>query len=78
MQYRNTLECVDRSMGDFLDVDDDLGRITLLFEGDCKQTLPVVPHGSREQVVGASLVRSKIWASLQVLHLRQNMRLGQD
>ena len=60
MQHRHTLECVDRSLRDLLDVDDDFGGITMLFGGDFRQTLPVVPHGSREQVVGASLVRSRI------------------
>ena len=77
MQHRHNLECVDRSLRDLLDVDDDFGGITVLLGGDFRQTLPVVPHGSREQVIGASLVRSRIWTSLQVLHLRQNMRLGQ-
>jgi hypothetical protein len=61
-----------------LGVDRKFGGISVLFGGDFRQTLPVVPHGSREQVVGASLCRSQLWNGIHIFHLRQNMRLGQD
>ena len=52
------------------------GGITMLFGGDFRQTLPVVPKGSREQIVGASLSKSdRIWPHVEVLHLTENMRL---
>ncbi|KIJ57519.1 hypothetical protein HYDPIDRAFT_73410, partial [Hydnomerulius pinastri MD-312] len=51
MQNRYVIECVDRTLRDLLDVDDDFGGIPVLFGGDFRQTLPVIPHGSREQIV---------------------------
>ena len=73
MQHRHVIECVDRMLRDLLNVDSSFGGITMLFEGDFRQTLPVVPHGSREQIVGASFFRSNLWRHEQVLQLTQNM-----
>ena len=60
MQYRHVIECVDRMLRSLLNVDHSFGGITMLFEGDFRQTLLVVPHGSREKIVGASFVRSNL------------------
>jgi hypothetical protein len=79
MLHHYNLECLDRSFRDLLDKPDVLfGGITMLFGGNFRQTLPVVPHGSREQIVGAAFCRSRIWGNLRIFHLRTNMRLGQD
>jgi hypothetical protein len=78
MLHRHILECLDRTLRDLLDVDADFGGITMLFGGDFRQTLPVVPHGSREQIVGATFCRSRLWPKLHIFHLKRNMRLGQD
>jgi PIF1-like helicase len=43
------------------------------------QTLPVVPKGSREKIVQASLCKSaRLWRHIKVYHLTQNMRLEQS
>src|SRR5882672_7917589 len=47
----------------------------MVFGGDFRQTLPVVPDGSRQDVVGASLCRSKLWTNIEVHFLTRNMRL---
>jgi hypothetical protein len=79
MLHRHILECLDRSLCDLLDKPDTpFGGITMLFGGDFRQTLPVVPHGSREQIVGATFCRSRLWGQLRIFHLRTNMHLGQD
>lgn len=79
MLHRHNLECLDRSLRDLLNKPDvPFGGITMLFGGDFRQTLPVVPHGSREQIVGATFCRSRLWGQLRIFHLRTNMRLGQD
>ena len=46
-----------------------------MFVGDFRQTLPVVPRGSRAQIVNASLRKSRLWRHVEVLHLTKNMRL---
>lgn len=54
------------------------GGITVLFGGDFRQVLPVVPRGSREQIINASLRRSHLWSSVHLYHLTQNMCLDQS
>ena len=46
-----------------------------MFIGDFRLTLPVVPRGSRAQIVNASLRKSRLWRHVEVLHLTKNMRL---
>jgi hypothetical protein len=84
MQHRYGPEAVDRTIRDLLKPPDVLiedvspfGGITVLFVGDFRQTLPVVPRGSRAQIVNASLRRSRLWQHIKVLHLTKNMRLEQ-
>ena len=47
----------------------------MVFGGDFQQILPVVLHGSRAEIVNASLCMSYLWCHMQVLKLRTNMRL---
>ena len=77
-QHRHVVECVDRSLKDLMSREQPFGGITTLFGGDFRQTLPVVPHGSREQIVSAVQTHSNIWRDMGVHYLHQNMRLGQD
>ena len=47
---------------------------TMLFCGDFRQTLPVVPRGSRRQIVNASLLRkSRLWSHMEVFHLTRRI-----
>ncbi|KAI6145421.1 DNA helicase Pif1 like protein, partial [Pisolithus tinctorius] len=71
-QHWHVVECVDHTLCDLLQ-DHPFGGVTTLFGGDFRQTLPVVPHGSREQIVGAALCCSYLWSRLQIHHLHQNM-----
>ena len=84
MQHRYGPEAVDKTIRDLLKDPDQsvedvplFGGITVLFLGDFRQTLPVVPKGSRSQIVDASLRRSRLWEHIEVLHLKKNMRLEQ-
>jgi hypothetical protein len=53
-----------------------LGGKVVVTGGDFKQLLPVVPWGTRGQIVDASLKRSTIlWHNVKVRHLRENMRV---
>lgn len=81
MQHRHGFESVDRSLRDIMSSVDvtragkPFGGITIVFGGDFRQILPVIPKAPRPQVVAASLNRSKLWSYCQVLLLKQNMRL---
>ena len=76
MQHRHIHECVNRTFKDIRNNELPFGGISIVFGGDFKQILPVIVKGSRAQVVGASLQRSYLWHSIQVLQLTQNMRLN--
>jgi hypothetical protein len=77
-QHRYAIEALDRTLRDLRDNNEPFGGLTLLIGGDFQQTLPVVPKGSREQILDATITRSHLWNDFQVLHLRQNMRLRND
>jgi len=78
MQHKHAIEAVDRTLQDLLDSNSPFGGITVLFSGDFRQTLPVIPHGIRQQLISASISRSHIWAHVQMFYLHQNMRLEQS
>jgi hypothetical protein len=70
------VEAVDKTLRDILDCPNyPFGGITVAWGGDFQQTLPVVPKGNKEEIVGASIQRSRLWHHVQVLHLTENMRV---
>ena len=73
MQHRHVIECVNHSLHDLRGVDADYGGIPVLFVGDFQQTLPVISHGSREQIVGETLCCSQLWRSICIFKLETNM-----
>lgn len=77
MQHKHAVDAVDRTIRDLLENNSPFGGITVLFGGDFRQTLPVIPHGLRQQIVAASLRRSSIWQHVEMHYLHQNMRLEQ-
>jgi PIF1-like helicase/Helitron helicase-like domain at N-terminus len=75
MQHRYAMEALDRTLRDLLQNDSPFAGITVLFGGDFRQILPVIPKGLRQQIVSASICRSYLWQDITLLHLKQNMRL---
>jgi hypothetical protein len=76
MTNRYVFEAVDRTLRDITKKEDSLfGGIPFVLGGDFAQTLPVIVRGSRAAIVSATLQKSHIWENLEVLPLRQNMRL---
>lgn len=82
MTNKFCFEALDRSLRDIVRRPDDsssdkpFGGLVVVFGGDFRQILPVVPKGSRHDIVHASLCSSKkIWSSCTVLKLTKNMRL---
>ena len=51
------------------------GGLCVVFSGDWRQILPVIPGGSEAQIVNACLKFSPIWSSVAVHHLVDNMRV---
>lgn len=77
-QHRYAIEALDRTLRDLKDIDEPFGGITLLIGGDFQQTLPVLPKGSREEILSATITRSHLWNDFHLIHLHQNMRLRND
>ena len=77
-QHRYAVEALDRTLRDLRDNEHPFGGITLLIGGDLQQTLPVVPRGSREQILDATIIRSSLWNNFEHIFLHQNMCLQND
>ncbi|KAK1414443.1 hypothetical protein QVD17_30187 [Tagetes erecta] len=81
MVHRHGFEALDRTLKDILtsngykNPDLPFGGKTIVFGGDFRQILPVIPSGSRQDIVNASLSSSYIWDTCMVLKLTRNMRL---
>ena len=76
MANKANMEALDRMLRDILEIDLPFGGITIVFGGDFKQILPVIPKGNRARIVNATLKkRASIWSRVQELQLKVNMRL---
>lgn len=81
MTHRHAFEAVDRCLRDIMAAVDlqnarkPFGGITVVFGGDFRQILPVIPKASRSDTVNASLNKSRLWEFCKVFLLKQNMRL---
>ena len=76
MTHRRALEALDRTLRDIRQNDTLMGGLTLLLAGDFRQTLPIVPRGTRLDQLQASLKASRtLWPTVRTLHLRTNMRV---
>lgn len=81
MVHKHSFESLDRSCRDILrssnpnSMDQPFGGKVVVFGGDFRQVLPVIPNASRQDIVLASLKSSYLWHHCQVLKLTKNMRL---
>jgi len=78
MTNKYCLEALDRSLKDVLDCDAPFGGKVVIMGGNFRQVLPVIPKGSKAQMISACIIRSSLWANTKVLHLVQNMRSTND
>ncbi|XP_074377754.1 uncharacterized protein LOC141719277 [Apium graveolens] len=82
MQHHHAFESVDRCFRDIMasvhprNKNIPFGGITVVFGGDFRQILPVIPKASRTEVVQSSVIQSSLWNHFKVFMLHQNMRLG--
>jgi len=74
MQNRHTFEVMDRTLRDIRKDPRPFGGVVFCFCGDFRQILPVVPRGTRGQIVSACLKHSPLWQHILRLSLTINMR----
>lgn len=75
MSHRKGIEALDRTLKDIRSNDFFMGKVSILFAGDFRQTLPVVPRGSRADEIHACLKSSYLWPKISTLSLSKNMRV---
>ncbi|XP_022014897.1 ATP-dependent DNA helicase pif1-like [Helianthus annuus] len=81
MVHKHAFEALDRTMNDIFNMDTSIdseisfGGKVIVFGGDFRQILPVVPNGGRQEIVNASLCSSYLWSKCKLLRLTKNMRL---
>ncbi|XP_016494500.1 uncharacterized protein LOC107813714 [Nicotiana tabacum] len=61
-----------------MDIDEPFGGKVMIFGGDFRQVLPVVPKATRVETVNASLVKSYLWPKIQKIQLTRNMKARTD
>lgn len=82
MMHRYAFDAVDRTFRDVLGaVRQDasqyvFGGMTVVFGGDFRQILPVIPKAQRNEIVENSIHKSNVWNHCIVYCLTRNMRLS--
>src|SRR6266567_6709356 len=75
MTHRHCFEALDRTFQDLRNCPKCFGGLTMVFGGDFQQIIPVIPGGSRAEIVNACLKKSYLWDTMEILKLEENMRL---
>jgi ATP-dependent DNA helicase PIF1 len=81
MISRDILEAVDRTFKEVCKLIDPrfenvpFGGRVIVFGGDFRQVLPVIPKATRPQIVNQCVNRSGFWRHVNVIRLRTNMRV---
>ena len=75
MAHRHVFSTVDTTFRDIMKNDKFFGNKLMVFGGDFRQILPVVPNGNRAAIVQASLKYTKFWKNVNQHKLTENMRI---
>ncbi|XP_019167801.1 PREDICTED: ATP-dependent DNA helicase PIF1-like [Ipomoea nil] len=74
MMHKFCFEALDRAKNP-KNLDMTFGGKTVVLGGDFRQILPVIPKGTRQDIVGACINASYLWRSCKVFRLTKNLRL---
>ena len=78
MAKRFFIEMVDQNLRDIMDSTKFFGGKVIVFRGDFRQMLPVVPNGTRAKTVNANFAKSYMWSKMEILKLTKNIRARLD
>ena len=78
MAHRHVLECIDRTFRNIMRNHQPFGGKKLVLIGDFRQSLPVMPWATKQEVVSACLKTSELWHNIKVYHLTINERAKQN
>lgn len=74
MLPKHGFRCIDKLLREVKSKNLPFGGIVLVIGGDFKQTLPVVPRGTRTDIIETCLKSSPLWRHFEELKLSTNMR----
>eukprot|EP00256_Glycine_max_P054071 XP_014620840.1 ATP-dependent DNA helicase pfh1-like [Glycine max] len=79
MAHKFCFEALDQSLRDIITDKSKSNQIfggkVIVFGGDFRQILPVIPRGTRSDIVNVAINSSYLWDSCEILTLTKNMRL---
>ncbi|XP_021742865.1 ATP-dependent DNA helicase PIF2-like [Chenopodium quinoa] len=78
MALKQNIESLDLLLRDLCEEEQPFGGKVVVFGGDFRQVLPVVPKKSQKEAVEASLVSSHLWKYFTRIRLSENMRARSD
>lgn len=74
MMQKDGLRCIDLLLRVINQCEDLFGNKVIILDGDFRQTLPVVPKGTKKDVLETCLKSSHLWRHFQKIQLISNMR----
>ena len=78
MAHKHCFEVVDKLMKDSMNSSPPFGGKIIVLGGDFRQILPVVPKGTRPQIVNSAIIASYVWPHFQLLKLTTNVRAADN
>lgn len=75
MAHKGGFEALNRKLKDIRGYNSLMAGVTVLLVGDFRQTLPVIPGGTRADEVKSCLKASYLWPNIQKVALHKNMRV---
>ena len=83
MTQKYAFEALDKTLKDILGFNDPdcrsriFGGVTVLLGGDFRQILPVIPKGSRSEIVQSCINQSELWKHCKIFTLTRSMRVNE-
>ncbi|XP_074267172.1 uncharacterized protein LOC141590478 [Silene latifolia] len=78
MAKKANVDALDLLLRDLCNADIIFGGKIIVFGGDFRQVLPVIPHKTQREAVEASIVNSSFWPEFIKFRLTENMRARED
>ncbi|XP_021754904.1 ATP-dependent DNA helicase PIF2-like [Chenopodium quinoa] len=78
MARRENIESLDLLLRDLCNPEVPFGGKVVVFGGDFRQVLPILPRRTQKEAVGVSVVSSHIWPLLIKFRLTENIRAKED
>jgi len=75
MSHKKGFEALNNCLKDLKNSNLLMGGVTVLLAGDFRQTLPIVPRGTRANEIAACIKSSYLWPKIEKFSLTKNMRV---